>query len=464
MKTRKLSLLFLLFIMHAQPQKTAQAPVSTPTATTNTASADPAQDLLKKNQAQAAALVFPADMPTKSINEKNIDQIYGSAGIKITDNDLINIKKCYCYLEFLVKINKVKTDKAWAQYASDFKDFLQPTADNSPLKPTLTLVNSKGWQAIQITAQDITESPAWQFFSKAMICDTLYNDALFVVDVAQTNNQLFPYIPNIEASYSDNNFTKLRLYEESIQLQALMQSEQRNRYLAQCIDWKGISPDKISGVVDQFKKTDFYNYTHNSQAAQPTKNPTTGLTNPVIIPSPTREQIVCYFMLIHIQTTVHDIITQVNAQSILAQTSSSVLAPNFLFYGPSDFIYFNDIFTLGNLTDQNNTSPKNPMLPMQTATATTSTTPTAASNSVKIQAIPSGISAAQTTPLAPAPAPASSDPNDVATSIFKQLPTTSISETTLDQVYGPSGLNIAIDQLTNSKKRCEICSISTNRF
>jgi hypothetical protein len=76
-------------------------------------------------QAEAAAMVFPDTLPTVSIHEKTIDKIYGTTGLNIPTVDLANIKKTYCYLEYLVKIEKIKKDKNLAQSAPDFKPFLE---------------------------------------------------------------------------------------------------------------------------------------------------------------------------------------------------------------------------------------------------------------------------------------------------------------------------------------------------
>ncbi len=448
MKRNNLYLLFFLLIGDTQFQ------IASNTATSNaikktTSSADPAQDDLKQQQDQAAALAFPADMPTTSINEKIIDQIYGAQGLNIPSNDLANIKKCYCYLEFLTKIDKIKNDTSLAQYQDDFKDFLQPNADNSPLRPTAALVTSKGWQGVKITGQDIIKSQAWQLCNKTTICDTLTNDADFIINAGQTNNQLSQYIPNIEQAYADNTFTQLRLYEDVIQLQALIQSQQRQKYLAQCTDWQNISPSKINDAIALFQKTDFYTYTHNSQPTQQAKDPKTGAVIPTIIPSPLREQIICYFMLMHIQMTINDLIMQKNSAAVMTQVSSSQLVPNFMAYDASDFIYINDLIATQALIDQNKANPKKSLLTMQmpadTATSSASSgqnaSTGAAANNVTIQAV-------ATQPAASTP----TDPKQLLTSTLAQLPTTSTYEAMIDQIYGKSGLNIAVDQLANIKK------------
>ncbi len=432
MKLKNIFFLFFLFILQPHVQFASAAD-------------EDLDESLEQAQEQAAMLAF-LNVATTSINENIIDKIYGVSGLNIATNDLNDIKKTYCYLEFLIKINKVKNDTSLAQYKSDFKDFLQPGSDNMPLKPTQTLVTSQGWRAIQIKTQDINNSPAWQLFIKSMICDIVDNDKEFIINTKDTNHQLFIYIPNIEQAYSDDTFTKMRLYNESIQLQAVMQYEQKQRYLDQCNDWKAMSPAQLLDAVAQFKKTDFYKYTHNAQATQSTIDPKTGNPYPVIIPSPVREQILCYFMLLQIQTTIQNLIRHDNAVAITQKTSSELLSPNFVLSRTSDVIYFNDLFTLQSLRDQNVQNPLKSKLPMNMAADTS--TPKQAPNNVVIQATTTQPAADQPAAM-DAPTP---DPTQLAASIFEQLPTTSIYEDKLDQIYGKSGLNIDSTQLANLKK------------
>ncbi|MDP3787923.1 MAG: hypothetical protein Q8Q60_01230 [Candidatus Chromulinivorax sp.] len=437
MKIKFFTFLFFLLIIDTQcfTAKTNRSHLKKPTTKIN--SVDVAQNALKEQDHIASSIVFTADMPTTSINEKIIDQIYGLTGLNIAPESLRAIKCSYCYLEFLVKLDKVKTDTSLSQYKADFKNFLQPNQNNTPLMPTANLVGSKGWQAIHITAQDIVTSQAWQLFSKAMICDTLSNDDEFIIDIAQADDQLFTYIPNIEQAYSDDTFTKFRLYEESLLLQALIQSEQQQKYLAQCADWKNLSVAKMNDSMNQFKKTDFYNYTHNAQATQPTKNQKTNAASQVVIPSPLREHILCYYMLIHIQMTMQDLIMQSNTPSMLTQVSSSQFVPNFILYDASDYIYINDLATLKTLNDDNKAEPKKTLLPMQMP-----------SSNAQLMQNASASTATLTSPSAPIP----TDPEQLTASIFAQLPTTSIYETIVDQIYGISGLNIDTNQLENIKK------------
>jgi hypothetical protein len=447
MNIKNLLFIFLCLTMYdltaKGSKKKSLAPAQTAQTQATTATAQQAANDFKKQQAQAAAAVFAPDMPTSSIHEKTIEQIYGATGLNIAKQDLTHIKNSYCYLEFLVKIDQVKNNTKYAQYqVTDFKDFMQPRTDNKALMPTQTLVQSAGWKAVEITAQDLIASAAWQNFIKAMICDSFDNDKDFIIDTTQTNNQIFPYIPNIETSYQTNDFISLRLYQESIQLQTLLQDQQRKQYLAQTTDWVGAG--KLEDKITQFKKSDFYNFTHNAQATQPKKDPKTGAQNPVVIASPVREQIVCYFMLMHIQTTINDMLNANNAAKFLTQANSPQLAPNFFMYGPSDFVYIQDMLTLQTLSDEHAKNPKKSGIVMTLGTNEAPDKNAAAAPS----AVPS------TTPsVAP---PAQQSPEEIrkqaAAIIFQKLPTASKYEQTIDKIYGQQGLKLTQDLIDQIKK------------
>jgi hypothetical protein len=404
----------------------------------------------RSNNNKIAALVFSQGLPTKSIHEKNIEKIYGVSGLNLQPADLIIIKQTYCYLEFLIKLEKVKNDTMLAQYKTDFKDYLVPNSKHSPLMPNQALVDSVAWQAISITSQDLVDSSMWQTFLKAMVTDSFDNDTQFIIDSTQTNNQIFPYIPNVETAYYTQDFSKLRLYQESIEIQNFIQSEQRQRYLAQCNDWKNIDQNKIMEAVRTFKTEPFYTYTH---IPQPPLSLNPADNKKIIISSPTSEQIICYFMLIHIQTIMYDMITKSNLQSILDTTNSTELLPNFFFYNKSDFVLLYDILILQKINDQNNTAisacaiTMNPTPPggIMLFPDGTGSSDSHLDNSVKIQ------STSESSPIQSNPK--GSDVQAQATQlIFQQLPTISSYETIIEKIYGSAGLNIATEQLINLKK------------
>lgn len=400
--------------------------------------------------AQDIALALAEQLPTRSSNEEIIDQIYGSEGLNIAIENLIMIKNAYCYLEFLVKIDMVKNNQKFKQYASDFKDFLQFNTNKLPLLPTQTLVESEGWNAIQVTAEDLINSPMWQNFIKTMVCDSMNITEELMVNMMQVNNQLFSYIPNIEIAYFTNEFANLWLYQEAMQLQISIQNEQRQRYLTQCSAWKSLSIDKLNDAITSFKKTDFYKNTHEAQITSNSQE----IPN---ITSPTCEQILCYFLFINIQTVISNTITEINAQSVLINTDSSQLFPNFLFYRATDVVYFNDFFVLQQLRTKQKKNPLQEFMPMQ---AGPSLDAVLAANQIQ-----SSSTSSSQTPVLAAPTPTRSTASltssptvtsdaqaQAAKFVFQQIPTTSTNESIIEQIYGVSGLRIAPEQVANIKK------------
>lgn len=433
MKSRSWSLFLLFFIAYGIFQEIS-----------NGASQNTQQALFKQQQSLVATMAFPAQLPTKSIHEKLIDQIYGPSGLNIATSTLIMIKQAYCYLEFLVKIDKVKKDTQHHIGAVDFKNFLQPRKDNMPLMPTQALVASSGWTAVQITTEDLLASDVWQHFIQAMICDSLDNDAQSLVDIARTNTQMFCYIPNIETAYATNDFTNLRLYQESLQLQMLMQGEQRQRYLAQSNAWKSLNPTQLHDAVAKFKITDFYNYTHNLQSGQSSQAiPSGSKATSMIIASPTREQILCYFMFVHIQSAVQDLLTSTNFQKFISSMSSAQLTPNFSMLTPADITIFSDFFILKNITEQNKINPHITDVSMQLSQSITASTSAQTAGKVTIQALANTDAKVNLPEYSPA---------ELATVIFGRLPIVSSYENLLEQLYGEKGLQIIPEQLKNLQK------------
>ena len=428
MKIKNLSFLFLLFIAMSHPQQTAPS-IAIPASKTTISNDDPTDAQLKETQAETAALAF-LEMPTNSINENIIDQIYGPTGLNIATESLNNIKKTYCYLEFLIKKNKVEYDQNFAKYQEDFKDFLQSSKDNILRKPTQALVESNGWKSIPVTSQDLIDSDGWQIFIKSMICDSFDNNSNFLVDSTQINNQMFVNLANIEMAYPTTDFTKLRLLQESIQIETFMQNEQQQRYIVQSIDWKKNQLKDIVNGIKQFKKTDFYINSHLPQATTQT---------PGVIPNKTTEQILLYFMLLNIQTAINDLVLSENVSNFLNKASSKKLAPNFFNYMPSDLILMQDLLTLQNLSEAAKVGAAS-SISMQSTPEGGVPQNTKAGSSAPFQ---------QTTSAKPDTRPA---PEQVADIIFKIVPTISINEKNFDEIYGSKGLNIPEDLLNNIKQ------------
>jgi hypothetical protein len=313
---------------------------------------------------------------------------------------------------------------------TDFKDFIQPSSTTNALMPTEQLTQSPAWKSIQITSQDLMTSSAWQNFIKAMICDSFDNDATFIIDTTQADNQLFPYLPNIETRYQDSHFTSLRLYQVSLKIQLLLQDHQRQVYLSQIQDWQ-VPTSKLFDAITLFKQQDFYNFTHNQTAISSQKNT-------IVIPSQIRQDIVCYFMFLHIQKIIETYMTIENLSDFTKKVSSPKLTPNFFTYQMTDLVYIQDLLLLQKMSDTHSNQPRQSKITMTIAKKEqpnkTSTTE---------QALP----ADNLTPL-------NSTQIQQATSdiIFQKIPTVSDYEKILDVIYGPNGLRIAQDLLINIKK------------
>ncbi len=381
--------------------------------------------------------LFADDMPTTSIFEKTLEQVYGTNGLNIENYKLACIKKSYCYLEFLCKLELIKTDPNYAIYqTSDFKFFMQPLTNNKALMPTPELVESTAWQAIAITQQDLIQSNAWQNITKAILCDIYNGYQNFIIDVTEVQDQIFPLIPNISTIYNSDEFTKLRLYQESLQTQQALQEVLAQRYLAQNKDWKNTKTQDLLPDIEAFKKSDFYIYSHSSQSKLEPLNQ-----------NYLREQIVCYAMFMQIQADLNNILTQKNLAQFLTKINEIRIAPNFFVYNIQDFIMLNDMLALQILQQDNFNNPK-PLL--QDIRSTLTITKTTTTNSPQQQpTVATKIDINKVQALAQDEQELQ---NKVATFIFQKLPTACKYENLLETIYGKTGLNIDQKIIDNLKK------------
>lgn len=286
----------------------------------------------KDQTATASSSLFTASMPTNSMNEKNIDSVYGKAGLNIAQDDLMHIKQTYSYIETVVKSQKINKDPV---LKATFSKYFTPGKSSSA--QSQDIMNSPEWKAYVLKPADIQNSELWQLYLKSMIVDYYDNQADYVDSITMVQNQMFPYLANIELNFYNNDFIKLRLYAESLRAKKMLQDVTMRRYFAQCNDWSGQDQKTLEASIAYFKTTDFYKYTHNSGVW----SATTALKDVTL-----QAYVMSYFMLITIQSTVQNLFTQKNLFAYLPQVSSATIAPNFIYYQPVDFVCFDDVLAL----------------------------------------------------------------------------------------------------------------------
>ncbi|MGZ6255209.1 MAG: hypothetical protein ACXWL5_04435 [Candidatus Chromulinivorax sp.] len=390
---------------------------------------------------QIIATIFPLNLPTSSINEQVIDTTFGSQGLKLSQSDIKMIKQAYCYLEFLTKIDLVKNNPTFAQYQNDFQEYLQPTKSTKTFLPTEKLVASKGWQAIKLTQQDLTQSAAWQNCLQAFIADSLEFDNQYILDTTQANNQIYPSLPNIETIYATKDFTQLRLYQESMQLQAHMRQIQRNNYLLQCSEWKNNTIKVLFDNVKKFTQTDFFIQTHT----KPSKDKTFSIA------SPTKEYIQLYCMFMQLQTIIQNSLNQNNIKNFLKQNSLTNISPDFFAFTVSDFPLLSEFLTVHELyvAVQNKkgkdfvTISKTPSKGINEVTIPPATQTN--TSSAQKESLPQGQPQVQNNQVV--------NPQDQANNtVFSQIPQLSSFNQIIDTMYGVSGLNLSPELISQIKK------------
>lgn len=345
---------------------TTTTPTSTATKTTGLTKPQPGQDPTVVYRNEEQKMFFPASLPTSSYAETAIDTVFGSSGLNLSTTEINKIKKTYFYLEFLVKAEKANKESQYAAYKNDFIEFFQNTDHQTPHMPTSDLLETDGWKNIPVTATDIQLSEAWQNFINSLVADCYVNDYVFLEIIHQVEDQIFPYIPNIEVAYYNYDFTKLRNLAETTRIKAVLQDDLKQRYLAQSTDWKSVDHKTLGADVVAFKKTDFYQSTHNLNSWVSLKkdgDKLSGTPTTKVLTSPLREQVWAYFMLINVQGNITGMMSAENLQTVLSKASSTSLQPNFFFYESSDLVYLYDFLSLKENFDTDHAS--------QDATATT---------------------------------------------------------------------------------------------
>lgn len=320
--------------------------VPTQCSTTHASHQQPAEALYREEEQK---LFFPPSIPTTSSYEHAIDAIYGPTGLNLATQDINKIKKTYFYLEFLAKADKALSDKQYAAYKKDFQDFFIDIAHQKPQEPTQEILQTDGWKNITITAKELQNSQAWQLFIKSLVSDCYVHDYVTLEIIHQVEDQIFPYIPNIEVAYYNYDFTRLRNLAETTRIKAVLQSDLKQRYLADCTDWKSIDHTKLGADVVAFKKTPFYQSSHNLNTWVTLKKDgkkLAGTPTHKALKTPVRQHVWCYFMLLNIQNNITSMMTTDNLQEILQAASNTILQPNFFFYEPQDLVYLYDFLSL----------------------------------------------------------------------------------------------------------------------
>ena len=282
--------------------------------------------------------LFNPTMSTASINEKAIDTMYGKTGLNLPTTDVTQIKQTYSYIECIVKSHKIATDPTLKNIYNRLLK-ISSSKKNSHLV-SQEIINSKEWKSVVITSAEIESSDIWQLYLKSAIVDYYQDQQDFIETISMIEDQIFPYLANIELNFYNNDFIQLRAFAELLRAKKMLQDATFHKNLIACIDWKNKDQATIDANVAAFKLTDFYNYTHDKTKWATTN---TNLKHPLI------EQVMSYFMLATIQSIVLDKLAQKNLLSLLTQASSLTLSPNFFYYQPSDFVYLDDILTLQTL-------------------------------------------------------------------------------------------------------------------
>jgi len=283
-----------------------------------------------------STLLFSPTLSTTSINEVLIDKIYGSSGLNLPTTEVTHIKQTYSYLEFLAKINTIATDPSLIKDKTFFLKIASSTKDSAAASKKM--IASKEWSSITITNKEIELSSMWQLYLKTKIVDYYENQKDFLETITMVQNQILPYLSNIELNFYNNDFIKLRNFSELLRTTKIMQDRAFYNDLANCIDWQEKQPADLYKEIEAFKLTKFYLYTHDKN--QSAKNKIATLSHPL------QEQVTAYFMLTTIDASLQKKFNKKSLLSFLTQASSAAIAPQFFSYTSADFVCLDMILTL----------------------------------------------------------------------------------------------------------------------
>ena len=326
------------------------------------------------------AIDFPLndiqDLFTKNLFE-NIDATFGTQGLGLTNKQVTLIKKTYLYLIFLTKINLVKTNPMYKKYENDFTSFLQDNNTTLPHIPSKTLVTSAGWNNVVVTEQELQDSLIWQLFCKSTVTDsyTFFYKALEIIH--EVEQQTFNYIPHIETSFYDQDYTNMRHINELIRIKIILEQKKQQHFLQQIHQWKKlplVNPQNqqenkkstLEYAILLFKKTDFYKNTHNmyhllgipEQDGQTIS--TQHLMSPQQLPSPLKEHVWCCFMLQEIATLLNNQITTDKLHEVLQHCSDSKVKPSLFIYNQDDYNYFEEMLAIKSKSEGTHTLSVHP--------------------------------------------------------------------------------------------------------
>ncbi|MBI2353334.1 hypothetical protein HYV11_03795 [Candidatus Dependentiae bacterium] len=335
-----------------------------------------------------ASIVFRAiDFPLSEVTDSftvgvfaTIDTYFGDIGLHLNKEQIDLIKKAYLYLIFLTKLELVKTDLRYKHYISYFSDYLKDNDTPQPHIPSKELVTSDGWNRVIITDQDLKHSSMWQLFCKASIADAyqFYKTALMIIH--EVEQQTFNYVPHIETSFYDHDYTNLRTINEMIRIKVELENVCKNFYVSQCNDWKSLpitdihakqkNAKTLESELALFQQTSFYKNTHDisellgikEEKGQPLS--TEQLLSPKQLMSPLKEQVWCYFMFHEVLMMLYGTMVSSRLEDVLNFCSNSVLVPNPFPYSIQEYVYFQDLLALKAKSESVHTQSLHPSPPV----------------------------------------------------------------------------------------------------
>lgn len=103
------------------------------------------------------------------------------------------------------------------------------------------------------------ETESWQNHLKMFIANSYAYEVTLLGDINQDEIKMFSFLPQFETAYYTAPYTNVRNSAEYVRMFLVMTDILRERALAQCTDWSGITNQQdLYDKIEEFKASDFY--------------------------------------------------------------------------------------------------------------------------------------------------------------------------------------------------------------
>lgn len=338
----------------------------------------------------------PNPYPTESINEKAVEETFGPQGLNADSTTLRHIKIFYFLLDFAAKLEKASRLATYGvQNSIDVATILESKASWQELvaqaekkaggtqalakaldaiaKPNWNyvqgtlkaetnqdIITTPFWKSITVTTDDLVKSAVWQEFLKYSITKSFAKDYNFLDAILQAEYKIFKYIPNIEVSFYNEDFTILRYSSEFSRLSLVFTDLLRARFTEQSTELKQfVQPTtglldlaKTFSAAQEYKESNFYQLISLADQGldvlgQQILQNNLKVSNNTYAQQPlVQEKLFGIAMIKNLEVRINKLFDLDNLEKsmkVLASTTITKPTPNLVFFKPEDHVMLEDL-------------------------------------------------------------------------------------------------------------------------